>query len=344
MTSDKLLRVDYLTPDEFENGGSSVWRDVLGMALFSGEDTSFDAVDVPVARVAARPLGGAPALCEVWRAEGPLTTGRAGPVQYRASRDLAFGCVSLAEAEATANVADGTALSEVVARAYGHVSQCLNALGFTRPIRIWNYLPEITREVGGSERYRLFNEARRRAFQSADYSVRDNVPAACTLGTPAGGSLVVYFLAGAQRSQAIENPRQVAAYDYPAEYGAFSPTFSRATLVEAASGPMLFVSGTASIVGHRTVHLGDVTSQTRETVTNIRALVAEANRAAGIDLFSPERLTYKVYVRRPGDLAAVTAAFAAAVHPVASVIYLQADICREDLLVEIEAVGGAGPG
>ena len=108
-------------------------------------------------------------------------------------------------------------------------------------------------------------------------------------------------------------------------------------------GPLLFVSGTASIVGHRTAHAGDVVSQTRETVTNIRALVAEANRVAGAELFATGRLRYKAYVRRPGDLAAVAHEFAA-FEPAASVVYLNADVCRAGLLAEIEAVGDAGPG
>jgi chorismate lyase/3-hydroxybenzoate synthase len=344
MTPDKLLDVDYLAPNELADCRSRSWGDVLGIALYADDEALLDMADVPVARVTTRPLGGVPALCEVWRAAGPLTTGRLGLVHYRASRQLAFGCVSLAEAQTGANVADGAALREVATRAYADVFRCLKTLGFERAIRIWNYLPDINREVGGIERYRLFNEARQRAFQLASCKVRGNVPAACALGSPAGSPLVVYFLAGANASAAIENPRQLAAYDYPAEYGACSPTFSRATLADAVSGPMLFVSGTASIVGHRTVHVGDVISQTRETVTNIRALVAEANRVAGGEPFALGRLKYKAYVRRPGDLAAVAAEITAAVQPAAPVVYLKADVCREDLLVEIEAVGSAGPG
>ena len=70
---------------------------------------------------------------------------------------------------------------------------------------------------------------------------------------------------------------------------------------------MLLVSGTASIVGHETLHLANVVAQTRETMTNIKAVLAEANRHceriashSGFDLAS---LYYKVYVRHPADLA-----------------------------------------
>jgi hypothetical protein len=46
-----------------------------------------------------------------------------------------------------------------------------------------------------------------------------------------------------------------------------------------------------------------------------------------------------VYVRRPADLPVIKAELAAALGAGARVIYLQADICRQDLLVEIEATG-----
>lgn len=345
MTTGRLLSVDYLTPDELEDCRARSWHDVLGLALFSDDDTPLDTADVPVARVKTPPLCGGPAVCEVWRAMGPFRTGRMGLVHYRASTSLAFGHVSVAEAGTLASADNGTALRKIVTRAYAEVFRCLNRLGFPRAVRLWNYLPEINREVGGIERYRLFNDARQCAFQSFGCDVRGNVPAACALGSRAGSPLTVYFLASADPCTAVENPRQLAAYDYPAEYGEFSPTFSRATLAEAASGPVLFVSGTSSIIGHRSVHGGDVIAQTHEAMTNIRALVAEANRVAGAEFFAPERFKYKVYVRRPTELAAVAAEFAAAVHPAAAVVYLNADVCREDLLVEIEAVGiHGGPG
>ena len=97
------------------------------------------------------------------------------------------------------------------------------------------------------------------------------------------------------------------------------------------------MSGTASIVGHETIHRGDVIAQTRETLVNIGALLAEANRVVGSTRYSLDALQLKVYVRRPADLAAIKATLSA--RTAASTIFLKADICREDLLVEIEAVG-----
>ena len=338
MNSGQLLRVDYLTPDELTESRARGWRDVLGIALFSVDETPLDAADVPLARVATRPLGGQPVLGEVWRAEGPFETGTVGLVHFRSNGQCVFGCVTLPEGTVGA-ADDGATLRSITKRAYAAVFDCLAALRLPHAVRIWNYLPRINRTAGGIERYLQFNEARQRAFRSSSRSIRGDVPAACALGSVAGNSLVVYFLATATAGMPIENPRQLAAYDYPPEYGAFSPTFSRATLAQAAGNPVLFVSGTASIVGHRTLHAGDVGAQARETAGNIRALVAEANRIAGEQLFAPERLGYKAYVRHPGDVESVVRELDQAIHPARPVVCLNADVCRADLLVEIEAVG-----
>ena len=144
---------------------------------------------------------------------------------------------------------------------------------------------------------------------------------------------------------AIENPRQVSAYRYPDAYGPRSPTFSRAALaLLSEQRSALFISGTASIVGHATMHVGDVRRQTEESLVNIAAVRAVAAERAGVP-FPAESLTYTVYVRRPADLVTVRSVFEQAVgaHSRAAqdALYLQADICRTELLVEIEAHGFA---
>jgi chorismate lyase/3-hydroxybenzoate synthase len=115
--------------------------------------------------------------------------------------------------------------------------------------------------------------------------------------------------------------------------------FSRATLLRQRDRVLLFISGTASIVGHRSIHVGDTAAQTRETLANIAALLEEANRVESAARFSLQSLACKAYVRRPEDLPAIRAQLETALEPRPRVIYLQADICRQDLMVEIEATG-----
>ena len=167
---------------------------------------------------------------------------------------------------------------------------------------------------------------------------REMSPAACALGY-AEGPLMIAFLAGNAAPLNMENPRQISACLYPPQYGLRSPTFSRASLVKLSQTEMLFISGTASIVGHATLHPTDVVAQTRETMANIEAVLIEANRHVAQPGFDLAGLNYKVYVRHPADLALIRAELACCVGDSLKAVYLQADVCRQDLLLEIEATG-----
>jgi enamine deaminase RidA (YjgF/YER057c/UK114 family) len=230
-------------------------------------------------------------------------------------------------------------LSRATEIAYREIFAVLTRTEHRHLIRIWNYLPEINRETGGDERYRQFNSARQLAFRKSGQATAGTVPAACALGSPAGSPISIYFLAARQVPKMIENPRQTSAYHYPPKFGRHSPIFSRACVLNEAAGTSLFVSGTASIVGHETIHQGDVDAQTKETMANINALLDEANRVVGLARYSLDGLKFKVYVRRPSDLETIEDALSRFLRPSTPIVYLQADVCREDLLVEIEAAG-----
>lgn len=339
MSPGKFLGVDYLTPHELTMTRDSGWVDVLGIAVFTTGEGLSDTGKVPTALVKARPLSRQPSVCEVWRATGPFRTGASGIVQYRTNDHLAFGCITIQESSSEGTLKCGVDLRSATARAYTEIFGCLAQIGFPHLLRIWNYLPDINQQTVGLERYRQFNEGRQKTFQTFSRIVKGHVPAACALGAESAAPLVVYFVASSAASVAIENPRQVAAYDYPPKYGDFSPVFSRATLLHTDSNAVLFVSGTSSIVGHHTVHIGDVVGQTHETVRNIQAVIEAANQAVDDELFMPEKIRYKVYLRRPEDRDRIADELAVLLNPEFPVVYLKADICRNDLLVEIEAFG-----
>jgi chorismate lyase/3-hydroxybenzoate synthase len=252
---------------------------------------------------------------------------------------LLFGSVTIEEDE-LGNGASADALLQATTTAYRDIFAVLDATQHRHLIRVWNYLPEINRDAGGDERYRHFNSARQAAFRTSGRSTIGTVPAASALGSPAGSPISIYFLASSAAPKMIENPRQTSAYHYPPKFGRHSPVFSRACVLSESSGTSLFVSGTASIVGHETIHRGDVSAQTRETLANIDALLEEANRVVGSRRYAREELKFKVYVRQPADLELIEQTLSESLPRSTSVVYLQADVCREDLLVEIEATGG----
>jgi enamine deaminase RidA (YjgF/YER057c/UK114 family) len=295
---------------------------------------------MPVATVALSPLGEVDELYEIWRSDGPMRTGMLGRVHYRSNPQLLFGCIALPEL--SQEKAASAALKANTLTAYAQIFATLEATGYQQLVRVWNYVSAITQPADAGERYWLFNNARYDSFIASDRPVVAAAPAASALGTPRGSPLVIYFLAHRSAAQMLENPRQVSAYRYPAQYGPRSPTFSRAALL-AEGGGTLMVSGTSSIVGHETVHSGDAAAQTRESLANIGALTEGANRRRLPRRFSLESLTYKVYVRHTRDLPAVSDVMRGAIGLKAPVAYMRADICRRDLLVEIEAVGCGEP-
>lgn len=294
------------------------------------------AVDWPEQRIFAPLLGAtAGSRREVWTAAGPCRSGCDDGIAWRRSGELLYGVVDLAEADFAA--AAGVPPLQAASRAaYQRIFRLLDGQGLPYLWRVWNYLADINGETHGLERYRQFNIGRQDAFLACRRDATGNVPAACALGL-AGGPLAIAFLAGPSPAVPIENPRQVSAYDYPPDYGPRSPTFSRAALVYPPGREWLFISGTASIVGHRTVHPADVAGQCREALANIAAVVAEANRVARGAPYTLGRLAYRVYVRDAADYATVHATLTPLLAGAADVVYLQADICRADLLLEIEA-------
>lgn len=293
-------------------------------------------LEIPCMRVAMQRLDASDAICEVWQGSGPLTQGRRGDLQFSHDDEVLFGLIALPETRFEAGTGN-TPLRQATESAYRQVFALLDDLRFPHPFRFWNYIADINAHSFGLERYRQFNLGRQDAFLAHGRDVTGNVPAACALGS-AHGPLTIAFLAGRVAPLCIENPRQTSAYEYPREYGPRSPTFSRACLARLGEEEVLFISGTASVVGHATLHPTDVVAQTRETMVNIEAVLAEANRLSSRSGFDPANLHYKVYVRHPADLARIRTELARCVggtEPQA--VYLQADVCRSDLLLEIEA-------
>ncbi len=191
--------------------------------------------------------------------------------------------------------------------------------------RLWNFVPEINQGNGDDEVYRQFCLGRFRAFQTSGVQ---QYPAATAVGAT-GDKLQVYVLCTPQKVLLGENPLQTPAWQYPRQYGPASPSFARVSHVLASDNapPLWFVSGTAAVIGHESQHALDVRAQTTLSLENIAQLVPN----------SAKPLYLKVYIRNTTDTAGIEAEVQR-LHPNVPLCLLQADICRRDLLVEIEAV------
>jgi enamine deaminase RidA (YjgF/YER057c/UK114 family) len=340
----EALQVEYPRLAELRQWPADRWHNVLALIHFSGATGATPALpemgDVPVIKVCTPMLAGADGAAEVWRLVGPMRSGQSGRVSYRHNGRLLFASLSLSEQEfADSPTDDGAhALRGATQAGYVELFRTLDALHFPYPLRIWNILPAINTRGGNGERYWHFNAARQDVFLDFNHCICGNVPAASAVGAAAATPLTIYCIASASAPISLENPRQRSAWDYPPQYGPRSPTFARAC-IEGGGTQTLFISGTASILGHESVHAGDEREQTRETVRNIRALIDAANERVGSERFSLDDLRYKVYVRRAEHLPSIERELRGEIGQRAPVMFLQADICRRELLVEIEAVG-----
>ena len=201
--------------------------------------------------------------------------------------------------------------------------------------RVWNYVPRINETIMGEENYREFNAGRLDAFRKhygAEF--RPRLPAASALGTQSG-AMALAFLAGSEKPVHFENPEQVPACDYPKDYGHQPPAFARGTMMKFEGGSRWFLAGTASIKGHLT--LGQTCAeQLGLTLDNIRLM----KRTMSVPADATAQ--WKVFVRNARDIDECRAIFGEA-YPddLERTMFLQADICRSCLLVEIEAVFSA---
>lgn len=292
-----------------------------------------DADDPRIVRAGLPQLGPTRRL-EIWKSSRPVLWGRDGAIGFAHDGEVLIGHLTLLECELDP-------IAAATFRAYAQIVAFLERQGYPSLLRCWNYLHEINRGDADGERYKQFCVGRYQALASAPAFERQP-PAGTAIGMAQPG-VVIYFLAGRAPGVGVENPRQLPAFHYPRQYGPRSPSFSRATLTMEHGHAQLFVSGTASVVGHATRHPDNPSAQLDEMLANVRALLehAAATHLPGRDGTAWSAQTLKLYLRdrRHYDLA--RARLEQALGRDAPVMYLEGAICRTDLAVEIEGVYAA---
>jgi enamine deaminase RidA (YjgF/YER057c/UK114 family) len=225
-------------------------------------------------------------------------------------------------------------------------------MGFQDILRQWNYIEQITGTEKGSQsdnqHYQIFNDVRSNFYNQADFT--HGYPAATGIGTDFGGIsieiMACRFLQG-DRMIPIKSPVQKDAYSYTKEVLAqnnslpenrTTPKFERAKVWQFASGSLIFISGTAAIKGQDSDRKS-AAHQTEMTIENILQLISPANLAHnGVSsLATPKVRQLRIYVKYSKDLAQVKEVCTRFFPDVPSVFVL-ADVCRPELLVEIEGV------
>jgi enamine deaminase RidA (YjgF/YER057c/UK114 family) len=243
---------------------------------------------------------------------------------------------------------DVLTFQQAVMDAFAAVFDQLGPAGAVFPVRFWAFVPEIhARLEPDLDRYMVFNAARFAAY-SAWYGGREAFPRALATASAVGTSgpdLVLHCLAADTPGQPVENPRQVPAYRYSRRFGPLPPCFARATVVRPRAGAsLLMVGGTASIRGEESMHNGDLGAQVDETLANLASVVSAASGGQIDGRAALARYRHlRGYHPREQDRLEVQARLKAAFPDLERLELLSAELCRPELLVEVEGVAEGPP-
>lgn len=235
---------------------------------------------------------------------------------------------------------------------YRHLAADLAAAAAARhPIRLWNFIPQILSPLGGlKHRYMVFNAGRFDALSAwlgGEGGLDRSVATASGVGHQ-GRDLLIHCLASEVAGEPVENPRQVSSYRYSRRYGPKPPCFARATRFRPPDAePWLLVGGTASVVGEDSQHETCLRQQLRETLLNLVAVVHAGGAPAGEPDLSGDDLVreliqrfrhLRVYYVRQEDRRFLGEELTQRLDAGTELEWVRADLCRPELLVEIEGV------
>lgn len=268
---------------------------------------------------------------ECWWYDGDVSYRHDGRVRLA---DCADYSVAICTLEDEGNIQEDT--RQVYLELLVALSKCRHG----RPVKIWNYIERINDGGADVERYRRFSVGRAEAF--GRLGIDDELsPTGTAIGTHAESGLAVIAIATDSDFSLMENPRQVSAFRYPRQFGPRSPKFGRGGYVCTDNHRLYLISGTASVVGYESLHPFDAHAQLGEILRNLDALCQSLSPPTGgngrFKLGSDSIL--RVYLRRPEDADAIESALRAGLKlGDTRLLMLHGDICRSELMVEVDGV------
>jgi chorismate lyase/3-hydroxybenzoate synthase len=267
-------------------------------------------------------------LIESWKSHGRMRGGQLGAARFCGDDELMLGELVLSER-------DFGGIGTTTHEGYRRLIDYVPSSGYPYVLRIWSYFSRINVGEGDAERYRQFCVGRQLAMERAWF---DADPAATVIGLPdSSNKLRLIWLASKTPGVMLDNPRQMPPRQYPREYGPDPPRFSRAALYNCSRGSALLLSGTASVVGHSSRHPGNLQAQLAETKRNLDSMLAVACKKLDCESDFGRGSALRVYVREEDQLFVVES-FMRENFPGAVYSILHGEVCRTELLCEIEGV------
>lgn len=190
-------------------------------------------------------------------------------------------------------------------------------------VRTWFYLDDLL------SWYKTFNHARTEFYRNYTFVSRAFPASTGISARNLSGAALTAAVWAVQpldnlRMREISSPLQCAATDYKS-------SFSRAMELDTPEGRRLFISGTASIAPNgETICKGDTRAQIETTMNIVGAILA----SRGMTLEDTTRAI--AYFKNAADIQHFTNWFKRHHRRLPPIIHTACDICRDDLLFEIE--------
>jgi len=191
-------------------------------------------------------------------------------------------------------------------------------------VRTWFYLDDIL------SWYNDFNQARTAIYAGLKFNT-GSMPASTGIGArnPTGAALAL--AAWAFRPMQTNSYAEEVASPLQCPAPAYGSSFSRAMEISTNHGRQLFISGTASIApGGKTEWVGNARQQVNLTMEVVEAIL----RSRGFAFKGLSRAT--AYFRHASDAGIFSEWLAARQLSNLPVVSTQCDVCRDDLLFELE--------
>ena len=268
------------------------------------------------------------AAVEVWLADRTVTRSTGEKSELATDGETSYGVIQFRQPQSVN-------YEKSIAEAYQLISEHCSLSRTPNLVRVWHYLPNIHHQFDGLDHYQHFCAARYQPLYTHCVQSDHGFPAATVVGNHTD-TLLMAFIASAQPVRQYENPLQINAYDYPSEYGPQSPSFARASGLGEGEQSRIYISGTASIVGHQTQHPDDVVAQAQEVMNNLDNLIQHVDQKAQRDRKAIQQA--RVYLRKSEDRTAVEDLLATSLPLASRLLWLKADLCRTELAIEIEGI------
>ncbi len=223
-----------------------------------------------------------------------------------------------------------------------------HSLKFNNIVRQWNYIGFINEEDNFNnynyENYQLFNLARAEHYSRADWKL--GYPSATGIGMSLKGCIIEFAAHKVNDENhiiALHNPLQEDAHKYSERYIPLiqndnTPKFERGKIAVFDKYADVYVSGTAAIIGEDSIE-NNCEKQTIITIDNIKSLLSIDNLYKHNVGFESEISNFNLmrcYVKHISD-SEIAQKIITNRYPDCNLLIVEADICRKELLVEIEA-------